>query len=37
MHHKLPPRSWCEMLIDGLVIVLGMALAFGLALLTLTP
>lgn len=37
MHPDLPPRTWSENLITFLVIVLGFALAFGLALLTLTP
>ena len=35
MHPNMPPRSWRETLVNALVIMLGMALAFGLALLTL--
>ena len=35
MHPSLPPRSWRENLVNFLVIVLGFALAFALALLTL--
>ena len=37
MHPKLPPLTWRETLITFLVIVLGFLLAFGLALLVLTP
>lgn len=35
MHPHLPPPTWRENIVTGLVIVLGFALAFGLALLHL--
>ena len=37
MHPHLPPRTWRENLINGMVIVLGFLLAFGLALLVVSP
>ena len=35
MHPNLPPPTWRENVVTGLVIVLGFLLAWGLALLTL--